>query len=82
MSVEHHDLHHEFPEMSEAIRELKMSNAHFAKLFEAYHDSTDDVEGLQGQGVPVADATMDEMKKQRVKLKDELYDMLVAHRGQ
>ena len=28
MQVEHHDLHHEFPEMVDAIHALKVGNAH------------------------------------------------------
>ena len=33
MSVEHHDLVHEFPELNDRIHELKMNNAHFRRLF-------------------------------------------------
>ena len=34
---EKHDLHHEFPEHFDRIHELKVSNAHFARLFDEYH---------------------------------------------
>ena len=78
MQIEHHDLHHEFPEMRETILELKGCNAHFARLFDAYHSSTNRVEALEGQDVPVDDFTIEAMKKERVRLKDELYQMLVA----
>ena len=77
MQVEHHDLHHEFPELQEEIRALKMSNAHFAKLFDSYHRLTGKVENLEQHDMPVADFTIEDMKKQRVKLKDELYQMLL-----
>ncbi|MDD3481379.1 YdcH family protein [Azovibrio restrictus] len=78
MQVEHHDLHHEFPEMRETILELKGSNAHFARLFDAYHSATNRVEALEGLDVPVDDFAIEAMKKERVRLKDELYQMLVA----
>jgi len=81
MHVEHHDLHHEFPEFSDAIHKLKVSNHHFAKLFTEYHELTDRVEQLESQDVPVDDFTIEEMKKKRVKLKDELYAMLVANKA-
>jgi uncharacterized protein YdcH (DUF465 family) len=81
MQVDHHDLHHEFPEMKDAIHALKVGNAHFAKLFAAYHDVTDSVESLEVKDIPVSDFTIEEMKKQRVKLKDELYHMLLAYRA-
>lgn len=81
MHVEHHDLHHEFPEMADAIRVLKVGNAHFAKLFESYHRLTGRVEDLEEHDMPVADFTIEDMKKQRVKLKDELYHLLLAFRA-
>ncbi|MBK6638383.1 MAG: DUF465 domain-containing protein [Rhodocyclaceae bacterium] len=81
MHVEHHDLHHEFPEFSEAIHSLKTDNKHFAKLFNEYHDITGNVEKLAGQDIPVADETFEELKKKRLKLKDELYAMLVAEKA-
>jgi uncharacterized protein YdcH (DUF465 family) len=80
MHVEHHDLHHEFPEFSEAIHTLKLSNHHFARLFGEYHEITAQIEALEAQDMPVDDFTIEEMKKKRIKLKDELYTMLVANK--
>ena len=76
MEIEHHDLHHEFPEFKEEIHRLKMGNAHFARLFDEYHHLTKHIEAVESEGSPVADATMEDMKKNRLKLKDELYQML------
>ena len=78
MQVEHHDLAHEFPEHKEAIHALKMANAHFAKLFDEYHGVTNEVEKLERADLPVNDVTIEDLKKKRVSLKDELYRMLVA----
>jgi uncharacterized protein YdcH (DUF465 family) len=36
---------------------------------------------LEEHDMPVADFTIEDMKKQRVKLKDELYHMLLAFRS-
>lgn len=80
MKVDHHDLHHEFPEFADTIRELKLGNNHFARLFDEYHGLTSKVEQLEVQDVPVDDFTIEEMKKWRIKLKDELYSMLVAQK--
>lgn len=79
MQVDHHDLHSEFPEFAKTIHELKLSNNHFARLFDQYHQATTSVETIEGKGSPVDDATLEEMKKKRLKLKDELYAMLRAH---
>mgnify|MGYP003412130202 FL=1 len=78
---EHHDLHHEFPEFKDTIHQLKMSNHHFTRLFDEYHKVNREVLKLEGQGIPVADETAEELKKQRLKLKDELYTLLVAHKA-
>ena len=78
MSVEHHDLHHEFPELHDKIHELKMSNAHFRRLFEEYHELTRDIEKMEDEVTPVATRTEEEAKVRRVHLKDELYRMLIA----
>ena len=81
MNVDHHDLHHEFPEHASTIHTLKVSNKHFARLFDEYHTLTSQVEALEVKDSPVADAALEEMKKRRVKLKDELYAMLQAHKS-
>ncbi|HLO65050.1 MAG TPA: YdcH family protein [Azonexus sp.] len=81
MQVDHHDLHQDFPEFNEAIQVLKAGNAHFARLFASYTRLTGKVEDLEEHDMPVADFTMEDMKKQRVKLKDELYHMLLAFRA-
>jgi uncharacterized protein YdcH (DUF465 family) len=78
MNIEHHDLVHEFPEQREKIHHLKMENAHFAKLFDAYHVVTKEVERLEGEGVPVSDEALANQKKERVQLKDQLYAMMIA----
>ncbi|MDD2884564.1 MAG: DUF465 domain-containing protein [Dechloromonas sp.] len=81
MNVDHHDLHHEFPELSDAIHALKVGNARFARLFDTYHRLTGKVENLEEHDMPVADFTLEDMKKERVKLKDDLYHMLMAYRA-
>jgi uncharacterized protein YdcH (DUF465 family) len=81
MHVEHHDLHHEFPEFADTIHALKVGDHHFSKLFDEYHALTGRVEELESDDVPVDDFTIEEMKKHRVKLKDELYAMLVARKA-
>ena len=81
MQVDHHDLHTEFPDMADAITVLKDANAHFARLYASYSRLTGKVEDLEAHDMPVADFTLEDMKKQRVKLKDELYHLLLAFRS-
>ena len=78
MSVEHHDLHHDFPELHDKIHELKMSDPHFRRLFDEYHELTSSIEKMEDEITPVATRTEEEAKIRRVHLKDELYRMLTA----
>ena len=78
MSVEHHDLVHEFPELKDSIHELKLGNAHFRKLFEEYHELTRSIENMENEVTPTSTATEESSKLRRVHLKDELYQMLTA----
>lgn len=78
MSIERHDLVHEFPEYREKIHSLKLSNAHFAKLFDEYHTVDHEVVRLE-QGVEVcSDEYLEECKKRRLHLKDQLFQSLVG----
>ena len=81
MYVEHHDLHHEFPEMKDAISALQSGNALFARMFASYNRLTGKVEDLEEHDMPVDDFTIEDMKKHRVKLKDDLYQMMLAYRA-
>ncbi len=78
MSVEHHDLVHEFPNLKEKIHELKVNDAHFRRLFDEYHELTRTVENMENEVVPATTSREEEHKLRRVKLKDELYQLLTA----
>ena len=47
MSLDKHDLHHEFPEYNDAIHALKVSDPHFAALFAQYHDLDHEVRRIE-----------------------------------
>lgn len=78
MTIEHHDLVHEFPQLRDRIHELKTGNTHFRKLFDEYHTLTTSIENMETGAMAVATHTEEDAKKRRVHLKDELYRMLVA----
>jgi uncharacterized protein YdcH (DUF465 family) len=78
MTVEHHDLQHEFPELHDRIHALKTSNTHFAKVFDEYHEVDREVRRIEQEIETPSDAYTEELKMRRVKLKDELYAMLRA----
>ena len=76
MHIDQHDLVHEFPEFREKIHALKMNDAHFSRLFEKYHELDHEIVRIE-DGVEVSDDDyIEERKKERLALKDELFQML------
>ena len=71
-----HELHEEFPEHAERIHELKTSNAHFANLFDTYHEINRAVHRAETDVEPTDDFHLEDMKKQRLLLLDQLAEML------
>jgi uncharacterized protein YdcH (DUF465 family) len=80
MKVDQHDVLSEFPEMGDAIDILRKENARFASLYGTYNRLTGKVENLEQHDMPVSDFTIEDMKKQRVRIKDEIYHLLLAFR--
>ena len=81
MQVDHHELRQEFPEMKEAIDALCKGNPMFVRLYATYQRLTGRVEDLEEHDMPVDDFTLEDMKKQRIKIKDDLYHMMLAYRA-
>jgi hypothetical protein len=78
MSNTPHELAEEFPDAVEKMRELKMNNGHFARLFDEYLDVNRSIHRAETDIEPTDDFHMEEMRKQRMRLKDEIYGMLSA----
>ena len=76
MFGEHHDLAQEFPEYKDRIHELKMSNAHFASLFEEYENLDKEIYRIEEQIETPSDEYTEQLKQKRVELKDQLFQML------
>ncbi len=76
MLGEKHDLVHELPEYKDRIHELKLSNRHFAKLFEEYDEIDHQVRRCETEVEVHAHDFVEELKKKRLALKDELFRML------
>lgn len=78
MSIEKHDLVHELPQYRERIHALKISDRHFARLFDEYHELDHEVRRIEEGVEPTADDYLEEQKKKRLLLKDQLLEMLKA----
>lgn len=65
-----------FPEYRDQISKLKTADAHFAKLFHAHNELDQRIKNIEG-GVESADTpTVEVLKKEKLRLKDEIYGIL------
>ncbi|MFZ9501096.1 MAG: YdcH family protein [Beijerinckiaceae bacterium] len=76
MSHTPHELHEEFPEARARIHALKANDARFARLADRYHDVNRAIHRAEVEAEPTSDDALEEMKKQRLALKDELAAMI------
>ncbi|WP_426369499.1 YdcH family protein [Pseudocolwellia sp. HL-MZ7] len=76
MMLQKHDLHHEFPEYSEEIHHLKMTDNHFAKLFKEYHEINNVVLKIEQCVENTSDDFLEQQKIKRLSLKDALFGII------
>ena len=73
-----HELAEEFPDAHEAIHDLKMTDAHFARLADAYHALNREVHRIEAGIETPSDFYVEDLKKRRLALKDEIAGMIAA----
>ncbi len=78
MSHTPHELAEEFPDHHDKLHELKTGNNHFAKLADDYHDLNRTIHRIETDVEPASDARLEDLKKQRLALKDEIATLLGA----
>jgi len=71
-----HELAEEFPDKADRLHELKMSNPHFARLFDEYHLVNREIHRVETRVEPSTDERSTDLRKQRLHLKDEIALML------
>jgi len=79
MSHTPHELAEEFPEHKQKIHELKMSDAHFSKMVDKYHEVNRTVHRMETRIEPVTDEVEEQTRRQRMALKDEILSYLQKH---
>lgn len=73
-----HELAEEFPEFADKMHKLKTEDAHFQRLAEEYHEVNRTVHRAETNVEPMEDLHLVELRKQRMRLKDEIAAMLRA----
>lgn len=78
MITEHQDLRAEFPELAGRMDQLLAEQGHFARRYEEFADLTAQIEHIERNDAATGSQSLEEMKKKRLLLKDEIYRMLTA----
>lgn len=78
MDLLKHDITHEFPQLKDKIHSLKTTHHHFARLYSAYDEVNHTIAKVETGGGVMSDEALEDLKKQRLKLKDEIVQMLNA----
>lgn len=76
MSHVPHELAEEFPEHANRMHELKQSDAHFARLFDQYHEVNRSVHRAETNVEPLEELAEVALRKERAHLKDEIWRIL------
>lgn len=71
-----HELAEEFPEHAAKLHDLKVSNPHFAKLADQYHEVNRAIHRFETRVEVTDDIHEEEMRKKRLALKDEIAGLL------
>ena len=74
--MERHNLLHEFPEYQEKIHHLKVSDEHFRRLFDEYHELEHEINRVHNGIDIVTDEYLHQIKARFLFIKDELFSIL------
>ena len=77
-----HELHEEFPQDAEALHRLKLGDAHFNNLAARYHAVNRAIHRIESEIEPCSDFHAESLKKQRLRLLDEIAAILETEEGQ
>ena len=72
MSHTPHELAQEFPEAVAQMHDLNVSDAHFAKLSDDYHELNRAVHRAETDVEPTSDDNLTNMRKRRLAFKDQI----------
>jgi uncharacterized protein len=65
-----------FPEFRELITQLKAEDPHFSRLFHKHNTLDQAIKNMETGVVPAGDYAIEQLKKEKLLLKDQLYSIL------
>ena len=71
-----HELHEEFPRETALIEQLTKTSHDFGRLVSQYNEINQSIFRIESGEAPTTDEVLEILKKQRLKLKDEIAEFL------
>lgn len=71
-----------FPEYRDLISRLKTEDRHFERLFNEHNELDEKITEMEKHISPVGELEIETLKKQKLALKDELYQILLKASAQ
>ncbi|HKT96583.1 MAG TPA: YdcH family protein [Paraburkholderia sp.] len=65
-----------FPEFRDLISRLKTADDHFARLFHRHNELDQQIKNMEAGIVPANGMAIEQLKKEKLQLKDSLYQIL------
>lgn len=75
------DLHNAFPDDAETLRRLKADDAHFQALSARFDDLDEEARRIEAGLEPASDARLEDIKKRRLALLDEIAGVIAAEKA-
>ena len=69
-----------FHEYRDIISKLKAEDAHFHKQFDRHNELNDKIDALENGGEHIDHYELETMKKEKLRLKDEIYNMIIKYK--
>ncbi len=67
-------------EYRDIISDIKVSNAHFSKIFEKHNDLDQQITDVEEGREHMDKLALEGLKKEKLKLKDQAYSMIMAYK--
>ena len=68
-------------EYRDEIHDLKLENAHFAKIFDKHNELDQKIDHAEKGDIPMTDMEIEVLKKEKLLLKDEAYKMILEYKN-
>ena len=71
---------HEYRDIITHMKQNEAGNAHFLRIFDKHNDLDDQIKKAEHGDVPMTDLEVEALKKEKLKLKDEAYGIIVRYK--